>query len=91
LFGQAGVTVDQGLETRITLDARHDGLHLLGGDALAVVFAIFAALQQEVGPLGDELVPLFFLIGLLTDMTADHAVNVGDFFEEAGAFLLDGR
>jgi hypothetical protein len=29
------------------------------------------------------------LIGLLTDMAANHAVDVSHFFEDAGAFLLE--
>ncbi len=30
-------------------------------------------------------------IGLLTDMAADHAVDMSHFFEEVGAFLLERR
>ena len=90
LLGQAGIAIHQGLETGVVLDPGHNGIQLLGSDSLTVVFAIFPALQQEIGALGDELVAALFLISLLADVTADHAINLGDFLEDTGAFLFDG-
>jgi hypothetical protein len=57
---------------------------------LAVVPALFAALQQVIRAVGEGPVAALDLIGLLTDTATDHAVDVGHFFEDAGAFLLEG-
>ena len=74
----------------VGLDSGDNGLPFVGADALAVVFAVFPALQQEVGALGDGLAAALDCIGLLTDMAADQVVDGGHFFEDAGAFLLEG-
>jgi hypothetical protein len=72
-------------------DRGDNGLQFIGSDPLAVVLAVFAALQEEVRALRHGLAAALDLIGLLADMAADHAVDAGHFFEDAGAFLLDRK
>ena len=67
----------------IAFDSSDDGIQFLSSDPLAVVFAVFPALQQEVRALGDGLGPAFDLEGLLADMAADHAINLGHLFKDA--------
>src|ERR1041385_6548759 len=55
LLGQRGVAPGQLLETVIRLNPGDNGLQFVRSDALAVVFAVFAALQEVVGALGNGL------------------------------------
>ena len=49
------------------------------------------ALQEVVRALSHDAVAALDLVGLLTDMAADHTVDVSHVFEDAGAFLLERR
>jgi len=73
----------QFLETGVSLHPRGDSVQFLSSDPLAVVFAIFPALQQKVRALGEGLIAAFFFIGLLADMAADHAIDAGHLIEDA--------
>jgi hypothetical protein len=73
----------------MAFDGGGDKVQFLSADALAVVLALFAALQQVVRPLGYGLAAPLDLEGLLADVAADHTVDVSHFFEDAGAFLLE--
>jgi hypothetical protein len=79
------------LEASVAFDGRGDRLQFLGADALAVVLAVFAPLQQVVRALSYRLAAALDMEGLLADVAANHAVNVGHIVEEAGAFLLERR
>jgi len=74
----------------VGFDSGDDELQFIGSDPLAVIPAVLAALQQVVGALGGGLAAVFDLVSLGADMTADHAVDVGHFFEDTGTFLLEG-
>ena len=75
----------------MAFDCGDNRLQFIGGDPLAIVFAVLAALQEVVRTLSYGLAAALDLIGLLADMAADHAVDVGHFFEDTGAFLLERR
>ncbi len=68
-----------------------DEIQFIGPHPLTVVPAVFTALQEVVRALSHDALAALDLIGLLTDMAADHAVDMSHFFEEAGAFLLERR
>jgi len=74
----------------MAFDPRDDRLQFLRSDPLAVVFALLSALQEEIRALGDGLAAASDLKGLFADVATDHAVDSGHFFEDAGAFFLDG-
>jgi hypothetical protein len=74
----------------MVFDGGHDELQFLGANALAVVLAVFTALQKVVRALREGLAAAVDLIGLFAHVTANHAVNVSHFFEDPGAFLLEG-
>jgi len=91
LFGQSGIALGQLLEAGIGLDSRDNGLDLIGSDALAIVFAVFPSLQQEVRALRDGLASALDAKSLFADMAADHLVDASHFVENAGTFLLERR
>src|ERR1039457_6748270 len=72
------------------LDSGDNGLQFLGADALAIILAVLPPLQQEVRALGNGLATAFELISLLAQVATDHPVDAGHFFEDLGAFLLEG-
>lgn len=67
-----------------------DEIQFIGPHPLTVVPAVFTALQQGVRALSHGAPAALDLTGLLTDMAADHTVEMSHFFEEAGAFRLEG-
>lgn len=73
------------------LDARDDGLEFIGRDPLAVVLAVFPALEQVVGALGNGLALAPELVGLLAEVAANHLVDLGDLLQDASPFLLQGE
>jgi len=89
LFGQGGVALGQFLEALVAFDGLDDKLQFIGSHPLAVVPAVLTALQEVVMALSHGALAALDLIGLLTDMAANHAVDVSHFFEDAGAFLLE--
>ncbi len=88
LLGQFGVAAGQCLETGVSLDGLSDKGQFLGADTLAVVPAIFVALQQVVGALGEDPAGAWALVGLLAEVAADHGIDAGHLLEELGSFLL---
>ena len=54
MLGEFRVTAGQFLEAGVSLDGLGDERQFLRADALAVVFAVFMALEQVVGALGQE-------------------------------------
>lgn len=90
MLGQAGIAFSQRLKASMAFDPGHNGLQFVGSNPLAIVFALFPALQQEVGTLGDGLCASFDFEGLLADMAADHAINLGHLFKDTCAFLFNG-
>src|SRR5207253_8548466 len=91
LFGEGHVTLGQLLKVMITLDGRDDGLDFLLGHTLAVIFAILAALQNEVRPLREVPAAASDLISLFTDVAANHKVDATHLVEDFGPLLLDRR
>ena len=77
------------MEPVVAFDGLKNEFQFIGSDSLAVVPAVFTALQEVVRPLRHRALAALNLIGLLTQVAADHAVNVSHFIEDAGAFLLD--
>jgi hypothetical protein len=79
------------LEAVVAFNGLDDEIQFIGAYPLTVVPAVFAALQEVVRALSHSALAALDLIGLLTDMVTDHAVDMSYFFEEAGAFLLERR
>ena len=79
------------MEAVVAFHGLDDEIQFIGPDPLAVVPAVFTALQEVVGALSHGALAALDLIGLLADMATDHAVDMSHFFEEAGAFLLERR
>ena len=75
----------------MAFDGLDDELQLIGSDPLAVIPAVFTALQEVVRALSHDALAALDLVALLADMAADHEVDVSHFFQEAGAFLLQRR
>ena len=81
----------QSLEAVVSFDGRHDGISFVFRNALTIVFAVLAALENVVGALGDGLAIASDLKGLLADMAANHLIDVGHFLKDGIPFVLDGR
>jgi hypothetical protein len=79
------------LEAVVAFNGLDDEIQFIGSHPLTVVPAVFTALQEVVGALSHGARAALDLIGLLTDMATDHAVDMSHCFEEAGAFLLERR
>lgn len=78
------------MKTGIALDRFDDELQFVLADPLAIIPAIFTALQQVIRALGDGLTATLDLIGLLADVAADHAIDAGHFFKDTSPFLFEG-
>jgi uncharacterized protein YidB (DUF937 family) len=88
LLGEFGVAAGQFLEAGVSLDGLGDKLQFLRADALAVVFAVLVALQQGIRAVGEEAASAFAVIGLLTEMAADHGIDTGHLLEDLSPLLL---
>ncbi len=73
----------------MSLDGLGDELQFLRADALAVVLALFMALQQVVGALGQNASGAFAVVGLLAQVAADHRIDAGHLLEDLSPFLLE--
>ena len=78
------------MEAVVAFNGLDDEIQFIGSHPLTVVPAVFTALQEVVRALSHGALAALDLIGLLTDMATDHAVDMSHFFEEARAFLLEG-
>ena len=78
------------MEAVVAFNGLDDEIQFIGPDPLTVIPAVFTALQEVVRALSHGALAALDLIGLLTDMATDHAVDTSHFFEEAGTFLLEG-
>ena len=78
------------MEAVVAFNGLDDEIQFIGAHPLTVVPTVFTALQEGVWALRHGAPAALDLIGLLTDMATDHAVDVSHFFEEVGAFLLEG-
>jgi hypothetical protein len=90
LLGQFGVTARQFLEPGVARDGMGDERQFLRADALAVVFALFMALEQGVGALGQEAPGALALVSLLAQMAPDHGIDTGHLLEDLRPFMLEG-
>ena len=75
----------------MALNCGDNRFQFIGSDPLAIIFAVFASLQEVVRALSHSLAAALNLIGLLADVAADHAVDLSHFFEDMGTFLLEGN
>jgi len=73
----------------VAFNGLDDEFQFISSHPLTVIPAVFTALQEVVRALNHGTLAALDLIGLLTDMATDHAVDMSHFFEEAGAFLLE--
>ena len=67
-----------------------DRFRLLVADALGLVAAVLVPLQEIVRTLHDGLAVALNAVGLGAEMTADHVIDAGHIFEDAGALFLEG-
>lgn len=79
----------QFLETGMSLDGLRNEFEFVGSDTLAVVFAVFMALEQMVGALSEQASTAVALVGLLAETAANHGVDGGHLLEDLSSFLLE--
>lgn len=90
LLGQFRIAAGQFDKAGMSEDGFGDELQFIGADALAIVGAVLVSLQGVIGSVrGGAGDPLGFE-GLLTEVAADHAVDLGDLLEDLLTLLVKG-
>ncbi len=71
-------------------DPLGDELQFIRADTLAVVGALLVSLKDVIGAVGVGAGGTLCFEGLLTEVAADHGVDLGDLLEDLVTLLLNG-